>query len=138
MAADWLTLTLKTLIKTSAAFSTLLLASVVAVAVKRRWFSPVSSIPGPFLGSFSVLWQIWNTIKGHTEEETIALHKKYGMRSIPKCTSEIMETDSCPSGDFVRIAHNEVSVAHPDAIRDVLKSHMDKVDLLPSRAKLRC
>jgi len=49
--------------------------------VRRRWFSPISDIPGPFLGSFSVLWQIVHAIKGHTEEETIAEHRKHGKMS---------------------------------------------------------
>jgi hypothetical protein len=32
-------------------------------------------------------------------------------------------------GDFVRIGFNEVSISHPDAITEVLKSHMNKVPL---------
>jgi hypothetical protein len=39
------------------------------------------------------------------------------------------EIDVIGVGDFVRIGHNEVSVGHPDAINEVLKSHMDKVYL---------
>jgi hypothetical protein len=55
-----------------------LLAFATVTFVRRRWFSSVSDIPGPFLGSFSVLWQIVHAIKGHTEEETIAEHRKHG------------------------------------------------------------
>jgi hypothetical protein len=54
------------------------LAFLSLVFVRRRWLSSLSDIPGPFLGSFSVLWQIIHAIKGHTEEETISLHRKYG------------------------------------------------------------
>lgn len=57
-------------------------ASLVFVAltiIRRRWFSSISDIPGPFLGSFSVLWQIKHSIKGHTEQATIEEHQKHGM-----------------------------------------------------------
>ncbi|TVY40293.1 Cytochrome P450 monooxygenase [Lachnellula subtilissima] len=84
------------------------LGCVTLIFVRRRWFSSISDIPGPFLGSFSVLWQIKHAIKGHTEEETIAEHRKHG--------------------DFVRIGYNEVSIGHPDAINEVLKSQMNKGD----------
>jgi hypothetical protein len=50
----------------------------LALIIYRRWFSSLSKIPGPFLGSFGVWWQVWHSIKGHTEEETIALHRKHG------------------------------------------------------------
>lgn len=55
-----------------------LLSFAVLIFIRRRYFSSISDIPGPFLGSFSVLWQIVHAIKGHTEEETIAEHKKHG------------------------------------------------------------
>lgn len=108
------------------------------IIIIRRWFSPISDIPGPFLGSFSVLWQILNTIKGHTEEETIAEHKKHGtQRSIDDQLTKALDTDWLCLGDFVRIGYNEVSVGHPDAVNDVLRSQMDKVlstHLIKSRA----
>ncbi|KAH8648146.1 cytochrome P450 [Tricladium varicosporioides] len=84
------------------------LAFIALTLVRRRWFSSISDIPGPFLGSFSVLWQIFHAIKGHTEQATIVEHRKHG--------------------DFIRIAYNEVSVGHPDAISEVLKSQMNKGD----------
>ena len=54
------------------------LAFVVLTIIRRRYFSPISDIPGPFLASFSVLWQIKHVLKGHTEQVTIAEHKKHG------------------------------------------------------------
>jgi len=49
------------------------------VFVRRRYFSPLSDIPGPFVASFtSSLWQLWHIIKGHTEAAVIELHQKYG------------------------------------------------------------
>jgi hypothetical protein len=51
---------------------------IFAIIIKRRYFSSISDVPGPFLASFSHLWQIQNTISGHTEQETIELHRKHG------------------------------------------------------------
>jgi hypothetical protein len=61
------------------------LAFVTLIFIRRRYFSSISDIPGPFLGSFSVLWQIVHAIKGHTEEATIAEHKKHGKHSSISC-----------------------------------------------------
>ncbi|RYP51953.1 hypothetical protein DL768_002829 [Monosporascus sp. mg162] len=65
-------------------------------------------IPGPFLASFSRLWhlrQIWN---GDQNLALIKAHDKYG--------------------HFVRMAHNEVSISHPDGIRRVLMCAFPKGD----------
>ena len=47
-------------------------------AIIRRYWTPLRDIPGPFLGSFSSLWQVYQLWKGHTEKEIIRLHKKHG------------------------------------------------------------
>jgi hypothetical protein len=48
--------------------------------VRRRYFSPLSDIPGPFVASFtSSLWQLWQIAKGHTEAAVIELHQKHGI-----------------------------------------------------------
>lgn len=91
---------------------TLSLSAVVFVLltiIKRRYFtSGISDIPGPFLASISVLWQLYHIIDGHTEEEVIALHKKHGT--------------------FVRISHKEVSVSDPSAIQTILMASITKGD----------
>lgn len=51
---------------------------LLVVIIRRRYFSPVSDIPGPFVASFSLLWQFYHVIDGHTEKATIELHRKYG------------------------------------------------------------
>jgi len=56
----------------------LLTVYVVGVAVRRRYFSAISDVPGPFLASFSILWEIWEIIAGHIEVTVIALHEKHG------------------------------------------------------------
>ncbi|OBT84328.1 hypothetical protein VE02_07275 [Pseudogymnoascus sp. 03VT05] len=83
-------------------------AYIVTVAIRRRYFSAISDIPGPFLASFSTLWEIWEVIAGHIEVTVIALHERHG--------------------HFVRISHEEVSVSHPDAIRAILLTPLTKID----------
>ncbi|PYH94298.1 cytochrome P450 [Aspergillus ellipticus CBS 707.79] len=85
----------------------LLLAIVTAIALKRRYATSIRDLPGPWLASVSSLWQVYQLIKGHTEQEIVRLHRKHG--------------------DFVRIADNEVSVAHPDAVRALLHANIPKL-----------
>ncbi|KAJ2986631.1 hypothetical protein NUW58_g4933 [Xylaria curta] len=70
------------------------------VLVSRRYFSPLRDIPGPFLASFTRLWHVATIAGGKQSIKMLELHRKHG--------------------SFVRIAHNEVSVGHPDGIRKVL------------------
>ncbi|KAI9877155.1 MAG: Telomerase protein component 1 [Pleopsidium flavum] len=95
----------------------MVLLFVVAIALKRRYFSPISDIPGPFLASFSVFWKLWHIIDGHNEERAIALHKEHG--------------------DFVRISHNEVSVSHPDAVSQLLLARVHKGSKLESHSLMK-
>jgi hypothetical protein len=64
-----------------------------------RDFTPLRSIPGPFLASISKLW-IFNQQRGYQRQNVdINLHKKYG--------------------PIVRVAPNEVSVSSPEALRKI-------------------
>lgn len=82
------------------------LVAILTVAVKRRYLSSVSDIPGPFLASFSRLWQIITLLKGNSIDEFHKLHDKHG--------------------SFVRVAPNEVSVCHPDAPKKLLLAPLHK------------
>ncbi|KAL4940007.1 hypothetical protein BDV06DRAFT_213837 [Aspergillus oleicola] len=82
------------------------LAFVLVVVIRRRYFSSISNITGPFLASISSFWKIQQIINGHTEEEMLRLHREHG--------------------DFVRIADNEVSVGHPDAVKHLLHAKIPK------------
>jgi hypothetical protein len=73
---------------------------LLGVIIKRKYFSPISDIPGPFAASFSRLWQLYHIVDGHTEVATINAHEKYGK--------------------FVRISHLEVSVSDPEAVKALL------------------
>jgi hypothetical protein len=61
-------------------WATAVAASVVVlgVGVRRRYFSPISDVPGPFWGSVSLLWQLHKIFTKHTERATIDAHKRWG------------------------------------------------------------
>lgn len=59
-----------------------LVGLLIVRAILRRYWTPIRDIPGPFLASFSKLWQVYQLWKGHIEEELIQLHKKHG--TIPR------------------------------------------------------
>lgn len=84
-------------------------ALIITIVIYRRYFSPLSGIPGPFWASFSRLWHLHVTMQGNQNEQLTEAHEKYG--------------------HFVRLANNEVSVSHPDAIRRVLLTSLKKVSL---------
>jgi hypothetical protein len=79
---------------------------LLAVIVRRRYFSPISDIPGPFAASFSRLWQLYHIFDGHTESATLKAHQKYGK--------------------FVRISQQEVSVSDPEAVKALLIAPLRK------------
>ncbi|EER40302.1 benzoate 4-monooxygenase cytochrome P450 [Histoplasma capsulatum H143] len=82
--------------------------AVLTLCIWRRYLSPISDIPGPFAASFTRLWHIHRILKGDQNLELIRLHNQHG--------------------HFVRVAPNEVSVSHPDAVRKILGTmlHKDK------------
>jgi len=89
------------------ALSSLAIAVVLAVVIKRRYFSPLSDIPGPFLASFTRLWQAATMVNGDSLVVFYNLHQKHG--------------------PFVRVAPNEISVSHPDAPKHLLLTPLPKV-----------
>ncbi|KAL4772502.1 cytochrome P450 [Aspergillus nidulans var. acristatus] len=95
----------------------ILIAAVILRVLYRRYWFPIRDVPGPFWASFSSLWKVYHVVKGHTEEQIIKLHKEHAKRST--ITSDRI-------GDFVRIAENEVSVAHPDAVKQLLHANLAK------------
>ncbi|ORY67113.1 benzoate 4-monooxygenase cytochrome P450 [Pseudomassariella vexata] len=73
---------------------------IISICVGRRFFSPISDIPGPFVASFTRLWHIRRILK---IDQNLKLIRH-----------------------FVRIAHNEVSVSHPDAVKKLLLAPLHK------------
>lgn len=95
------------------------LASVVlaflAIAIgRRRYFSPISDVPGPFFASITRIWHVFHILHGKQSEVLTHLHKTHG--------------------PFVRIAHDEVSVSHAEAPKKLLLAALEKVSAsLPPR-----
>jgi hypothetical protein len=87
--------------------------TILTVLIRRRYFSPLSDIPGPFFASITRLWQIVTLVQGDSINVFYDLHQKYG--------------------PFVRVAPNEVSVCHPDAPKQLLLTALTKVMLLESQ-----
>ncbi|KAG6366701.1 hypothetical protein INS49_000880 [Diaporthe citri] len=86
-----------------------LIATVIVLTViRRRFFSPISSIPGPFLASITRLWHLRQIASGKQNLKLIEQHDKHG--------------------HFVRMAPNEVSVNHPDAVKALLLTTLPKGD----------
>ncbi|KAF3018818.1 hypothetical protein E8E14_004443 [Neopestalotiopsis sp. 37M] len=80
--------------------------ALLTIVAYRRYLSPLSSVPGPFWASFSRFWHVYITIQGNQNEQLTEAHEKYG--------------------PFVRLANNEVSVSHPDAVKKVLLATLEK------------
>jgi len=60
------------------------LTLVLGICLKRRYLSPLSDIPGPFISSFSAnLWFTWHIFTGHLEVSTIQMHRKLGKPQDP-------------------------------------------------------
>lgn len=88
----------------------LFLTLVFVTIIRRRYFSPISHIPGPFLASFSRLWHMRYIIRGDQQMVLARAHEKYG--------------------PFVRIAPNEVSVCHENAVKSLFIAPLHKVSPL--------
>lgn len=83
------------------------LVLILTVAAWRRFFSPLKNIPGPFWASITRLWYLKILIAGKQNEHLKRAHEKYGQ--------------------FVRMAPNEVSVTHPDAVKKLYLQPLQKV-----------
>lgn len=99
-------------------------AALVYIVLKRRYFTNISNIPGPFPASFSLAWQLWHICKGDVDRACQKLHEKHGTYIVGY--SQVMILTRL--GSFVRISHDEVSVCHPDAVRQILLNPLHKVD----------
>ena len=70
--------------------------------LRRRYGTTLRKFPGPLLASFTRLYQFISVASGHTQDEMIALHARYG--------------------PIVRIAPNELSFSSPEAGRQLLSA----------------
>ena len=77
------------------------------IIIKHRYFSNISQIPGPFLGTIGTCFQVREIFRGRINYTLLRLHRKYG--------------------PFVRISYNEVSISHPAALQ-ILSAPLRKGD----------
>lgn len=88
-------------------FLTGVLVLILTTAVWRRFCSPLKHIPGPFWASITRLWHVKIITDGKQNERLKSEHEKYG--------------------NFVRLAPDEISVTHPDAVKKLLLQPLHKV-----------
>lgn len=86
---------------------TFLVCYTASLTTWRRYFAPLSGVPGPFWASITRLWHAYHIFEGDHNTEIIRLHEQLG--------------------HFVRIAPNEVSVSHPAGPRLLLQANLRKV-----------
>ena len=53
---------------------------VSLVFIRQRYFSVISDIPGPFLGTFGTCFQLWEISRGRINQKLAHLHREYGMK----------------------------------------------------------
>lgn len=107
----------------------LVVSFLLVVTIKRRYFSALSKYPGPFVASFSSLWQMRHAFKGNFSKDVFALHMRHGSCKSSKLNDvSLLKCVDVPPGDFIRISHKEVSLTHPDAIKSILHAPLDKGD----------
>jgi len=62
--------------------ASVLIATIIVLTVcHRRFFSPISSIPGPFLASITRLWHLRQVSSGKQNLKLIEQHDKHGTRA---------------------------------------------------------
>lgn len=88
----------------------LVLVVLASTVIRRRYFSPIKDVPGPFLSSITRLHHVYHIYMGKQSHWITKLHEEYG--------------------PCVRIAPDEVSVSHPDAPKKLLLSVLHKVSRL--------
>ena len=60
---------------------------ILSVFIRQRYFSAISDIPGPVLGTFGTCFQLWEICKGRINETFLHLHQEYGMNHSIKLPS---------------------------------------------------
>ncbi len=101
----------------------LLPVAILCYLIYVRYATPLRSVPGPFLASFTRLWKLQKTLRGDFERTNIDLHNRYGeMR--PTTTRTYLLTRLV--GPIVRIGPNEVSIDDPEESLRVIYGHGTK------------
>ncbi|KAH9886861.1 cytochrome P450 [Xylariomycetidae sp. FL2044] len=93
-----------------------LVCIVLSILLRRYWCSSIADVPGPRWARLTRLWHMYQIWTGHQNLTILELHEKHG--------------------HFVRIAPNEVSITHPEAIKKLIltpqyKGHFYKMMRFP-------
>ncbi|KAH8655408.1 cytochrome P450, partial [Xylariales sp. PMI_506] len=94
--------------------------------------SSISDVPGPNLASISRLWHLRGILAGDQNLRFTSAHDKYGTflqwphSFLSFWLASVHLTK--PAGHFVRIAPDEVSVSHPEAIKKILLTPLPKAN----------
>ncbi|KAL6250772.1 hypothetical protein RBB50_003075 [Rhinocladiella similis] len=72
---------------------------VLLLLLHRSWTDPLRSIPGPFLGKLTGLWEVMLNLSGHRTSYIHKLHERHGR--------------------VVRVAPNQLCFASPEALKDI-------------------
>ena len=59
----------------------LLAGAYLALCCLRAWRDPLRSIPGPFMGRFTVLWQLKQVRKRRWHKQLCEIHETYSSKS---------------------------------------------------------
>ncbi|CEJ57775.1 hypothetical protein PMG11_06456 [Penicillium brasilianum] len=78
------------------------ICGVLLYVIYQCFFSPLAKYPGPFWAKLTKLYRASLSLRGHGHRDFIALHKRYG--------------------NLVRVAPNELSIADPEAFREIYKA----------------
>jgi len=70
--------------------------SILTLCIYRRYLSPISDVPGPFVASFTRLWHIHRILKGDQNLELVRLHDKHGMLAISPRSSLFLHATNLP------------------------------------------
>ena len=60
---------------------------ILSVCIRQRFFSAISNIPGPILGTFGTVFQLWEILRGRINEKILHLHQEHGMNHSIKLPS---------------------------------------------------
>ena len=84
---------------------------ILSVFIRQRYFSIISDIPGPFLGTFGTCFQLWEICRGRINERIAQLHQKHGtspfFESLPPanvirtlCADQLQRSQRQPPGSY--------------------------------------
>ncbi|KAH7110257.1 cytochrome P450 [Dactylonectria macrodidyma] len=100
----------------------LLLANLFALLARQFW-SPLRTVPGPFLTRLSSAWYAWKVWQGSFQEVNLELHKKHGMSLVATIARIACQIGArrliCTmnTGKIIRYGPNRYSINDLEAVK---------------------